>query len=54
MAFKGDKEEAKKSVQAILRYLGENPPEAHAIVKDMDAAVARAVTLLSHKIQGGA
>jgi serine/threonine protein kinase len=37
----------------LLRYLGETSPDATIVVKDMDAAVARAITLLSHKIQGG-
>jgi serine/threonine protein kinase len=37
----------------VLRYLGESSPDAHIIVKDMEAAVARAVTLISHKIQHG-
>jgi hypothetical protein len=49
-------EQAKRRVDLpllVLRYLGENVPGPQALVNDMDVAVGRAITLLSHKVQSG-
>jgi len=46
-----DKPEAKPVL--VLRYQGNSLPDFNALASDLDKAVAKAVTLISHRIQAG-
>ncbi|HLZ53072.1 MAG TPA: hypothetical protein VKS19_01205, partial [Verrucomicrobiae bacterium] len=37
----------------VLRYQGDNAPDAPAIIADFRAGITKAITLISHKIQSG-